>query len=54
VYIIYPKPMNTKLRKNAMPGENGKNNQSATKVAIKLFTILSQKNDQNEIITIDL
>ena len=37
-----------------MPGEDEKKNQSPTKAATKLFTILSQKNNQNKIITIDL
>ena len=37
-----------------MPGEDEKKNQTPTNAAVKLFTILSQKNDQNEIITIDL
>ena len=54
VYIIHPKPINTKLRKTAMPGEDEKKNQTPTNAALKLFTILSQKNDQNEIINIDL
>ena len=54
VYIIHPKPINTKLRKTAMPGENEKKNQTPTNAAQKLFTILSQKNNQNEIVTIDL
>ena len=48
VYIIHPKPINTKLRKTAMPGEDEKKNQTPTNAAVKLFTILSQKNDQNE------
>ena len=54
VYIIYPKPINTKLRKTAMPGEDEKKNQTPTNAALKLFSILSQKNDQNEIFTFDL
>ena len=54
VYIIHPKPINTKLRKTAMPGEEEKNNQTPTIAALKLFTILNQKNDQNSIFTFDL
>ena len=54
VYIIHPKPINTKLRKTAMPGEDEKKNQTPANAALKLFDILNQKNDQNEIITIDL
>ncbi len=54
VYIIHPKPINTKLRKTAMPGENEKKNQTPTYAAQKLFSILSKINGQNDILTIDL
>ena len=54
MFIIHPKPINTKIRKTAMPGEDEKKNQTPTNAAMKLFTILSKKNNQNEIITIDL
>ena len=54
VYIIHPKPMNTKLRKTAMPGENEKHNQTPADAALKLFSVLSKKNDQNKILTFDL
>ena len=54
VYIVRPKPMNTKLRKTAMPGENEKKNQTPTNAALKLFSILSKINGQNDILTIDL
>ena len=54
VYIIHPKPMNTKLRKTAMPGEDEKINQTPTNAALKFYTLISKKNDQNEIISIDL
>ena len=54
VYIIYPKPINTKLRKTAMPGEDEKNNQSPSNAALKLFSILNNKNDQNNFFTFDL
>ena len=37
-----------------MPGEDEKNNQTPKNAALKLFTILNQKNNQNEIVTIDL
>ena len=40
VYIFQPKPINTKLRKAAMPGENEKKNQTPTNAAVKLFSIL--------------
>ena len=54
VYIIHPKPINTKLRKTAMPGEDEKKNQTPTNAALKLFSILSKKNDRNDIFTFDL
>ena len=54
VYIIHPKPINTKLRKAAMPGEDKKKNQTPDNAAKKLFSILGKKNDQNNIFTIDL
>ncbi len=54
VYIFHPKPMNTKLRKAAMPGENEKKNQTPTNAARKLFSIISKKNSQNDIFTFDL
>ena len=54
VYIIHPKPINTKLRKAAMPGEDEKKNQTPSNAAIKLFSILSQKNNPNSISTFKL
>ena len=54
VYIIYPKPINTKLRKTAMPGEDEKKNQTPSNAALKLFSILNKKIDQNNIFTFDL
>ncbi len=54
VYIIHPKPINTKLRKTAMPGEDEKKNQTPNYAAIKLFSILSQKNKPNSISTFEL
>ena len=53
VYIIHPKPINTKLRKAAMPGENEKKNQTPTEAAVKLFSILN-KTMPNNIFTSDL
>ena len=47
VYIIHPKPINTKLRKAAMPGEDEKKIQTPTDAAQKLFSILSKKNNHN-------
>ena len=37
-----------------MPGEDERKNQTPSNAALKLFSILSQKNDQNEIFTFDL
>ena len=54
VYIIHPKPINTKLRKTAMPGEDQTKNQTATNAAFKLFSILSKKNNKSKIFTFDL
>ena len=54
IYIVHPKPINTKLRKAAMPGEDEKKNQTATDAALKLFSILSKKNNHNKIFTFDL
>ena len=54
VYIIYPKPINTKLRKTAMPGEDETKNQTPSNAALKLFSILNKKIDQNNIFTFDL
>ena len=54
VYIIHPKPINTKLRKKAMPGEDGKKNQTPSNAALKLFKILNKNYDQNTIFTFDL
>ena len=54
IYIVHPKPINTKLRKAAMPGEDEKKNQTATDAAQKLFSILSKKNNHNKIFTFDL
>ena len=53
VYIFRPKPINTKLRKAAMPGENKKKNQTPTDAAVKLFSILN-KTMPNNIFTFDL
>ena len=54
VYIIHPKPINTKLRKAAMPGENEKNNQTPNQAAKKLLSILSNTNNKSNMITFDL
>ena len=54
IYIIHPKPINTKLRKAAMPGEDEKKNQTATYASLKLFSILSKKITHNKIFTFDL
>ena len=54
VYIFHPKPINTKLRRAAMPGENEKNKQSANEAAQKLFKVISKKSPQNNIFTFDL
>ncbi len=54
VYIVHPNPINTKLRKNAMPGEDEKKNQSPTNAALKLFSILNKKNSQNSMFTFEL
>ena len=54
VYIIRPKPMNTKLRKTAMPGENEKKNQTPSHAAKKLLTILNRNKNQSNIFTFDL
>ena len=54
VYIIHPKPINTKLRKAAMPGEDIKKNQTPFNAALKLFSILNKKNSKNNIITFNL
>ena len=53
VYIFRPKPINTKLRKAAMPGENEKKIQTPTNAAVKLFSILD-KTIPNNIFTFDL
>ena len=54
VYIIRPRPINTKLRKAAMPGEDEKKNQTPTKAALKLFSLLNKKTRENNIFTFDL
>ena len=54
VYIIHPKPINTKLRKAAMPGENEKKNQTANQAAKKLLSILTNTNNKSNIFTFDL
>ena len=54
VYIIHPKPINTKLRKAAMPGENEKKNQTPNQAAKKLLSILNKTNNKNNIFTFDL
>ena len=54
VYIIHPKPINTKLRKAAMPGENEKNNQTPKHAARKLISILDKTKMQSDIFTFDL
>ena len=54
VYIIHPKPINTKLRRYAMPGENEDKKQTPTNAAIKLFSILNNKNNSDDLITSDL
>ena len=43
VYIIRPNPIDTKLRKAAMPGENKKSIQTPAKAAKKLCEILNKK-----------
>lgn len=54
VYIIHPKPINTKLRKAAMPGENEKKIQTPSNAAKKLLSILSETKIQSKIFTSDL
>ena len=54
VYIVHPEPMNTKLRRAAMPGENKKNNQTPNQAAGKLLSILRNTNNKNNIFTFDL
>ena len=54
VYIIHHKPINTKLRKAAMPGENEKKNQTPNQAAKKLLYILDKTNNKNNIFTFDL
>ena len=54
VYIVRPKPINTKLRKTAMPGEDKKKNQTPTDAALKLISILNKKNNSKSILTFDL
>ena len=54
IYIIHPRPINTKLRKAAMPGENEKNNQTPTNAARKLLSILEKTKKQSDIFTFDL
>ena len=54
VYIARPRPMNTKIRKTAMPGEDEKKNQTPTDAALKLISILNKKNNSNGILTFDL
>ena len=54
VYIVRPKPINTKLRKTAMPGEDKKKNQTPTDAALKLISILNKKNNSDKIFTFDL
>ena len=53
-YIIRPKPINTKLRIKAMPGEDKKKNQTPADAAQKLISILNKKNTKNSIFTFDL
>ena len=45
---------NTSASETNIINQDKKKNQTPTNAALKLFTILKQKNDQNEIITIDL
>jgi len=54
VYIIHPKPINTKLRKAAMPGENEKKNQTPYQAAQKLLSLLSKTKNKSNLITFDL
>ena len=54
VYIIHPKPINTKLRKAAIPGENEKKNQTPTHAAKKLLSILNKNKNKSNIFTYDL
>ena len=54
VYIFHPKPINTKLRKAAMPGENKKNIQTPSHAARKLLSILSKAKNQSSILTFNL
>ena len=53
-FIFHPKPINTKLRKSAMPGENEKNNQSPSDAAQKLFKLINEQNNVDSIFTFDL
>ena len=54
VYIIHPKPINTKLRKAAMPGESEKKNQTPADAARKLLYLFSKTKNQSSIFTFDL
>ena len=54
VYIFHPRPINTKLRKTAMPGENEKKNQTPKNAARKLVSILDKTKNQNSVSTFDL
>ena len=54
VYIIHPKPINTKLRRAAMPGESERKIQTPTNAAQKLLSLLSKTKNQNSISTFDL
>ena len=54
VYIVRPKPINTKLRKSAMPGEDKKKNQTPTYAALKLISILNKNKNSKSILTFDL
>jgi len=54
VYIVHPEPIDTKLRRAAMPGENKKTNQTPNQAARKLLSILRNTNNKNNIFTFDL
>ncbi len=54
IYIFYPKPINTKLRNAAMPGENEIKRQSPYEASQNLFHLMSKKKNKKGIFTFDL
>ncbi len=54
VFIFHPRPMNTKLRRAAMPGENYEKNQTAHYAALKFSKIIHDKNIKERFKIFDL